>query len=83
MQKGVLIKNGSDVIEKRCYSGDTAKLDQKLVSEGVQYEIYDDSDPLFINALIKEKDSNDKKNYKNLNDDSSRIEFIAKFLGIK
>lgn len=83
MQKGVLIKEGSDVIEKRVYSGDTSVLDEKLVAEGVQYEIYDDTDSAFVNATIKEVETKEERDWKLLTTVEEKISYIANKLGFE
>lgn len=53
LQKGVLIKDAAgNVLEKRVYAGDLSKVDAGLKAEGVIYEMYDDSDPLFMSAKL-------------------------------
>jgi hypothetical protein len=51
MQKGILITKDEVVVEKRVYGGGVDDITTELNAEGVQYQILDDTDPLFINAL--------------------------------
>lgn len=79
MQKYVVIKDGSDIIEKRAYAGDTSNLEESLKAEGVQYEMYDENDSIYSNAPVKQKSVSDWSKLTTLDD---KVSYLAKLLGV-
>lgn len=83
MQKGVLIKQGVDVVEKRVYAGDLSTLDQKLRAEGVDYQIFDDMDPIFQSATVRKVVSQESVEWKKLVTADDKVAYLARKLGLE
>lgn len=83
MQKGVLIKKNGVLVDKRVYAGDTSNLDKMLVDEGVNYEIFDDTDPLFSQATLEITKTQEQLDWETAKATETALVFLGKKLGLE